>query len=50
MLYVLLRSNTSPEISSPSTMHVFWMSRGLCEPLRHGHVDDTDVQLHENFR
>ena len=45
--YVLLRSNTSPEISSPSTIHVFC---GLREPLLHGHVEDIDVQLHENFR
>ena len=50
MPYVLLRSNTSPEISSPSTIHVFQMSRGLREPLLHGHVDDIDVQLHESFR
>ena len=50
MPYVLLRSDTSPEISSPSTIHVFRMSRGLREPLLHGHVDDIDVQLHENFR
>ena len=47
---VLLRSHTSPEISSPSTIHVFWMSRGLREPLLHGHVEDIDVQFHENFR
>ena len=50
MPYVLLRSNTGPEISSLSTIHVFPMSRGLREPLLHGHVDDIDVQLHENFR
>ena len=47
---VLLRSNTSPEISLTRTIHVFWMSRGLREPSLQGHVDDIDVQLHENFR